>query len=233
MEPQHPEAGAPPGSEGAPPALLALLAPAAVVDSLTGSTLPVTLDAAAEAAGAPSPDAPAAVAGSAPAGPAPDLNANATGSAAAPDQAGGEIPGLASPEAPTSVPATPLPADTAAPVPFSPWQAPRPLEEAPLVLNIEGRRYAVADLPPAARELFDGIRLADRLLAQKGETCQQLRWGLEAFIRELRHQLRTVEPLPELLGAPDPVLGWAKALPDAAAGVPGSRAPRVGSPKFK
>lgn len=72
------------------------------------------------------------------------------------------------------------------------------------MLSIEGRRYAVADLPPAARELFEGIRLADRLLAQKGETCQQLRWGLEAFTRELGHQLRTVEPLPELLGSPDP-----------------------------
>ena len=45
MEPQHPDAGAPAGSEGSPPALLALLAPAAVVDSLTGSLLPVAPEA--------------------------------------------------------------------------------------------------------------------------------------------------------------------------------------------
>jgi hypothetical protein len=201
MEPQHPEAGAAAGSEGSPPALLALLAPDAVVDSLTGSTL--TLDAAAAAAGAPPPDAPAAEPGSASASPAPLATASATGSAAAPVQAGGEAFGLAGTEAAPSVPAPPLPAETAAPVPFSPWQAPGPQEEAPLVLSIEGRRYAVADLPPDARELFEGIRLADRLLAQKGETCQQLRWGLDAFIRALGQQLRTVEPLPELVGAPD------------------------------
>ena len=72
------------------------------------------------------------------------------------------------------------------------------------MLTIAGRRYAVADLPPDARQLFEGIRRADLLLAQKGETCQQLRWGLDAFIRELGQKLRTVEPLPELLAPPDP-----------------------------
>lgn len=72
------------------------------------------------------------------------------------------------------------------------------------MLSSEGRRYVVADLPPDARELFEGIRLADRLLAEKGATCQQLRWGLDAFTHELAQRLRSVEPLPELVGAPDP-----------------------------
>ena len=196
MEPQHPDAGAPAGSEGSPPALLALLAPAAVVDSLTGSLLPVAPEADAEAAGAPASVAPAAVEAPAPASPGPEVNASAAGSAPAPVQSGAA--------ASTSVPAPPLAADAAARVPDSPWQAPSSLEAAPSVLSSEGRRYGVADLPPDARELFEAIRLADRLLAQKGATCQQLRWGLDAFTRELGQRLRSVEPLPELLGSPHP-----------------------------
>ena len=76
------------------------------------------------------------------------------------------------------------------PVPFSPWPGPLPHEEEiPSVLAIAGRRYAVADLPPDAQELFAAIRLADALLAQKAETCQLLRWGLDALTRAMRSSL--------------------------------------------
>ncbi|MEB3361028.1 MAG: DUF6447 family protein [Synechococcaceae cyanobacterium] len=176
MEPQHPDAGTPAGSEESPPPLVALLAPAAAIDTLTGSPLSVASAPDSEAAGVPSAADVAAV------------------------QEGAEV--LASSPGPL------LPPATAAPVPFSPWLGPLSPETAPTLLMIAGRRYAVADLPPDAQDLFEGIRLADLLLAQKGETCQLLRWGLDALVRELGQQLKAVEPLPELQAVPDPQPPW-------------------------
>lgn len=175
MEPQHPDAGAPAGSEESPPPLVALLAPATVVDSLTGSPLSIASAPDAEAACDPPP------------------------AAAAVRQGGEDMP---------ASPGPPLPPATVAPVPFSPWLGPLSPDTAPTLLTIAGRRYAVADLPPDAQELFEGIRLADLLLAQKGETCQLLRWGLDALVRELGQQLNAVEPLPELQAVPDSQPPW-------------------------
>lgn len=177
MEPQHPDAGAPAGSEESPPPLVALLAPATAIDSLTGSPLSIDSAPDTEAAGAPP-----------------------TAAAAALVQEGAQ--------ALDSSPGPLLPPAAVAPVEFSLGLDPLFAESAPTLLTIAGRRYAVADLPPDAQELFDGIRLADLLLAEKGETCQLLRWGLDALVRELGQQLKAVEPLPELQAVPAPQPPW-------------------------
>ncbi|MFN6134128.1 MAG: DUF6447 family protein [Synechococcaceae cyanobacterium] len=196
MEPQQPDAGTAAGSEPSALSLLALLAPAAVVDSLTGFTLPLAPATAGDAADTPPPEATSASAAAAPARAGSEVNAVAAATAAAP----GQVAAGATPSALAPRPVV----DAGAPVSLSPRQLPASLDETPTLLTIAGRRYGVADLPPDARELFEGIRLADRLLAQKGETCQQLRWGLEALVRELGQRLQTVEPLPELVGTADP-----------------------------
>jgi len=178
MEPQHPDAGAPAGSEESPPPLVALLAPATAIDSLTGS--PLSIDSAPDAEPPSAPPTAAATAA---------LVQEGT-------------------QALDSSPGPLLPPAAVAPVPFGPGLGPLSAESAPTLLTIAGRRYAVADLPPDAQELFDGIRLADLLLAEKGETCQLLRWGLDALVRELGQQLKAVEPLPELQAVPAPQPPW-------------------------
>ena len=210
MEPQHPEAGGSGGSEQPPLPLLALQAAAAAVDSLTGAVLPIAEPPALEAAGGPSLVATASEAAPANSGDAsaPDGHADAaTPGAAAAAATPAEAPTPAGSQA-AAAGALRLAAN-ATPVPFSPWPGPLPHEEEiPSVLAIAGRRYAVADLPADAQELFAAIRLDDALLAQKGETCQLLRWGLDALTRELGQQLQAVQPLPALLAGPDPRLPW-------------------------
>ncbi|MEB3199210.1 MAG: DUF6447 family protein [Synechococcaceae cyanobacterium] len=104
---------------------------------------------------------------------------------AAPDHASAALPGLP--------PLDPSPAPTAPASPASGPQAPA----APTELVVNGRRYALAALPPEARALFDQIRRADELLNFKREARQLLAWGQAAQLQQLRQRLQQIEPLPE------------------------------------
>ena len=219
MEPQPPDAGGAGGAADPARSLVAPQAPASAVDSLTGALLPLAETAAATA---PAPAAPSSASDQAAAG-APTV---ASDPAAASDQASASDPAAPpaatpapltrlgqleaqhppGPDGPLSLPGLALPAPTAVAVPPGPSPLPMPLDAEPTLLTIAGRRYAVADLPPDARALLDGVRLADLLLAQKGETCQLLRRGLEALERQLSQRLQAVQPLPALVAAPLPSL---------------------------
>ena len=65
------------------------------------------------------------------------------------------------------------------------------------VLNYEGKQYDINSLPKEAKDLLQGLKVADAQLSLRNDTIGILRLGRQALGEKINEKLKEIKPLSE------------------------------------